>query len=57
MCINILSPIVGCFPESMVTLDVESINGRFIMLASALFTGFTLKMMPSLRVYCICNYA
>ena len=55
--INTLSPIVGCFPESMVTLDVESINGRFIMLASALFTGLTLKMTPSLCVYCVCNYA
>ena len=25
--INTLSPIVDCFPESTVTLDVESING------------------------------
>ena len=55
--INTLSPIVDCFPESTVTLDVESINGRFITLASALFTGLTLKATPSLRVYCICNYA
>ena len=55
--INTLSPIVDCFPESMITLDVESINGPFITLASGLFTGLTLKMTPSLGVYCICNYA
>ena len=35
--INTLSPIVDCFPESTVTLDAESINGRFITLSSALF--------------------
>ena len=55
--INTLSPFVDCFLESMVTLDVESINGRFITLASSLFTGLTLKTIPSLRVYCVCNYA
>ena len=55
--INTLSPIVGCFPESMVTLDVESINGWFITLASALFTGLTLKTTPSFPMYCVCNYA
>ena len=55
--INTLSPIVECFPESAVTLDVESINGRFITLASALFTGLTLKTTSFLRVYCVCNYA
>ena len=55
--INTLSPTVDCFPESMVTLDVESINGRFITLASGLFTGLTLKMTPSLHVYCVYNYA
>ena len=55
--INTLSPIVDCFPKATVTLDVESINGQFITLASALFTGLTLKTIPSLRVYCICNYA
>ena len=55
--INTLSPIVDCFPESTVTLDVESFNGRFITLASALFTGLTLKTTPSLHVYCVCNYA
>ena len=55
--INTLPSIVDCFPESMVTLDVESINGRFITLASALFTGLTLKTTPFLRVYCVCNYA
>ena len=54
--INTLSPIVDCFLESTVTLDVESINGRFITLASALFTGLILKTTPSLFVYCICNY-
>ena len=37
----------------MVTLDVESINGRFITLTSALFTGLTLKTTLSLHVYCI----
>ena len=57
VCINILSPIVDCFPESTVTLDVESINGRFITLAFALFTGLTLKTTPSLLMYCVCNYA
>ena len=51
--INTLSPIVDCFPESTVTLDVELINGRFITLVS----GLTLKTTPSLRVYCVCNYA
>ena len=55
--INTLSPIVDCFPESTVTLDVESIKGRFITLASALFTGLTLKTTPSLHVHCVCNYA
>lgn len=30
------SPIADCFPESTVTLDVEMINGWFIMLVSAL---------------------
>ena len=55
--INTLSSIVGCFPESTVTLDVELINGRFITLVSALFIGLTLKTTPSLHVYCICNYA
>ena len=50
MYINTPSPIVDCFPESTVTLDVESINDRFITLASALFTGLTLKMMPSLHM-------
>ena len=55
--INTLSPIVDCFPKSTVTLDVESINGRFIMIASVLFTGLTLKTTSSLRVYCVCNYA
>ena len=54
--INTLSTIIDCFPESMVTLDVESINDQFITLSSALFTGLTLKTMPSLRVYCVCNY-
>ena len=44
--INTSSPIVDCFPESTVTLDVESINGWFITLVSALFTGLTLKTMP-----------
>ena len=44
--INTSSPMVDCFPESTVTLDVESINGWFITLVSALFTGLTLKTMP-----------
>ena len=39
----------------MVTLDVESINGRFITLVSTLFTGLTVKTMPSLRVCCVCT--
>ena len=55
--INTLSPIIDCFPKSTVTLGVESINGRFITLASALFTSLTLKTTPSLHVYCVCNYA
>ena len=54
--INTSSAIVDCFPESMITLDVESINGQFIMLVSAFITGLTLKMTPSLCVYCICSY-
>ena len=54
--INTLSPIIDCFAESTVTLDVESINGRFITLASGLFTSLTLKTTPSLSVYCICNF-
>ena len=57
MYINILSPIVDCFPESTVTLDVTSINGQFITLLSALLSGLTLKVMPSLCMYCIRNYA
>ena len=51
--INTSSPIVYCFPETMVTSNVESINGRLITLVSALFTDLTVKMMPSLCVYCI----
>ena len=49
------SLIVNCFPESMVTLDVESINGQFTTLLSALLTGLTLKMTSSLCVYCVCT--
>ena len=48
--INTLSPIVDCFRESTVSLDVESINDWFIMLVSAFITGLTLKIMPSLHV-------
>ena len=55
--INTLSPIVDCFPKSTVTLDVESTNGWFITLASALFTGLTVKMTPYLCMYCVCIYA
>ena len=46
---------MGCFLQSMVTLDVQSINDQFIMLVSDLLTGLTLKMMLSLRVYCACT--
>ena len=41
--INTLSLIVDYFPESVVTLDVESINVWFITLMSALFTALALK--------------
>ena len=53
--INTSSAITDCFPETMVTLDVGSINDHFIMLVSALFTGLTLKTMPSLCMYCVCT--
>ena len=56
MYINTFSPIVDRFPESTVTLDIESINGLFITLVSLLFTGLTLKTTPSLHLYCVCNY-
>ena len=53
--ISVSSLIVDCFPESIVILVVELINGRFIMLVSALLTGLPLKTMPSLHVYlCLC---
>ena len=53
--ISTSSPIIDCFTESTVTLDVELINGHFVTLVSALFTGLTLKMTPSWHVYCVCT--
>ena len=53
--ISTSSLIADCFPESTVTLDVEWINGQFIMLVSDLFTSLTLKMTSSLHMYCICT--
>ena len=52
--ISTSSLMADSFPESTVTFDIESINGWF-MLVSALFTGLTLKMMPSLLMYCECT--
>ena len=49
--ISTTSLIVDCFPESMVQLGVQSINGQFITLVSALFTGLILKTMPPFYVY------
>lgn len=53
--ISTSSPIVDCFPESTITLNVELINDQLITLVSTLFTCLTLKTTPSLHVYCLCT--
>ena len=39
-----MSPIIHCFPELTVTLDVELISGRFIMLVFAAMFVCVLRM-------------
>ena len=48
--ISTSSSIADYFPESTVSLDVESINGQFITLVNVLFTVLTLKKMLSLHM-------